>query len=251
MSRIREESAFVLHTRDYQDDSLLVELLTPGHGRVGAVARGARRSRRGRRGLLQPFRPLSLSWSRRGELATLSEVEAAGPALALTGEAVFSGFYLNELLLAGLRRDDAMPEVFDLYANTVAALAGAQVGAQPDAARTAAVLRRFETGLLSLLGYGLDLAHEADSGLAVDPSGRYRVEPGHGPVRTRVQEASGGAYAGRTLLDLSSGDFGSRESLREARDLTRSLIQAHLDTGTGRAREMLHSLRRLRMSDEP
>src|SRR5690348_1618596 len=99
MRRVQLEPAFLLSARAYRETSALLEVFTPAHGRLGIVARGTRGPKSKLRGLLQPFQPLLLTWSERGEMCTLSTAEAGGAPLGLAGEAVFSGWYLNELLL--------------------------------------------------------------------------------------------------------------------------------------------------------
>ena len=66
------------------------------------------------------------------------------------------GFYLNELLLKLLPREDAHEELFEAYATALAQL--------PSAQDHAAVLRRFERVLLRELGYGLVFDREVTSG---------------------------------------------------------------------------------------
>ncbi|MCJ7816149.1 MAG: recombination protein O N-terminal domain-containing protein, partial [Xanthomonadales bacterium] len=64
--RVALEPSYVLHSRPYQESSLLIEALSRSHGRVGLVARGARGTRSRWKGILQPFRPLLLSWNQKG-----------------------------------------------------------------------------------------------------------------------------------------------------------------------------------------
>ncbi|MEM8548122.1 MAG: DNA repair protein RecO, partial [Pseudomonadota bacterium] len=119
-ARVRLEPAWVLHRRDYRDSSQIVDALTPGYGRLSLVARGVRRPKSPHRGLLQPFRPLLLSWTGRRELVTLTDVERApGAVLELTGDALLSGFYVNELVLRLTHRFDPQPELFAVYSETL------------------------------------------------------------------------------------------------------------------------------------
>src|SRR3954471_10778980 len=101
---------FVLHSYPYRETSLLVEVLTRGSGRMSVVARGARRPRSPTRGALMAFQPLSLSWYGKGEVKTLGEAEWIGGQPLLTGEALLCGFYLNELLVKLLAREDPHEE---------------------------------------------------------------------------------------------------------------------------------------------
>src|SRR6056297_1190597 len=174
------ESAFVLHTRSFRESSLIAELLTPNHGRVGVVARGGRRGRRGGAGALQPFTLLQTEWSGRGELRTLTQAESERH-FPLAGERLFAGLYLNELLLRLLHREEAQPEIFEKYLHTLDALmAGDDL--EP-------VLRRFELHLLADLGYGFALDHDVH-GETIAPEVQYRFLADEGllPVAEGVRD---------------------------------------------------------------
>ncbi len=225
--------AWVLHRRPYRDSSVLVELFTEGHGRLGAVARGV--VSRGWQPLLEPFTPLLTGWSGRGELKTLTTVDAAGAARTLRGEALACGFYLAELLLRLTRREDPHPDTWYAYGAALEAL---------DAGGGEAEMRRFEVVLLQEAGYGMQL-REDRYGQPIDP-GRsycYRVEQG--------AEAGGGADAdeggvpvcGETLLALSSGELNTEMRLREARRLMRVVMHHHLGGRPLRSRELFKSFR--------
>lgn len=209
-NRVQLEPGYVLKAQPYRDTSLLIEVWTRFHGRAGLVARGARGPRSKTRALLQPLRPLLLSWVDRGELGTLSGVEEAGPASALTGEGVLCGWYLNELLLKLLTRRDPHPELFDVYVQALAELPFA----------TEAALRRFEKRLLDELGYGLQLPTDIRANM------RYRYDPEQGAVLALPGEPD--TVTGQTLLDLEAERFDDPQSRREARRLLRSALAKQL-----------------------
>src|SRR5882724_5557824 len=168
-----DEPAFVLHTYPYRETSAIVEAFSIAYGRIAMVARGARRARSEQRGVLQAFQPLTLSWTGAGELKTLIRAEWRGGLPLVSGSALLCGFYLNELLLKLLPREDAHPQLFRDYESTLGRLAAG--------AEQAPVLRQFELRLLSELGYGLPLTHEADTGAPVDPGTRYYYAFERGP----------------------------------------------------------------------
>ncbi|HEX7055205.1 MAG TPA: DNA repair protein RecO [Burkholderiales bacterium] len=220
MSRRRadHEPGYVLHTYPYKETSLIVEAFTRRHGRVALLARGARRPRSALRGMLLSFQPLQLAWSGSGELATLIRADWGGARHALSGSALMCGFYVNELMLRLLPREDAHEALFDHYA---AALAGLSAGdAHP------AVLRGFEKRLLAELGYAPLLDREALTGAPIDPGGRYRYEPDRGPVR--ALNGAEATVSGRTLLDLAADDYTRPQTRDEARLLMRTLIGQRL-----------------------
>jgi len=228
MRRVQLEPAWVLSARPYRETSALVELFGQRSGRTGLVARGVRGPRARQRGLLQPFQPLLVSFSEGGELGTLTGVEADGAPVALRGEAVFSGWYLNELVLRLLPRRDPHPQLFAHYAEALVALAGDGV---------AAALRLFEKRLLAELGYGLQLPEpvERDRWYAWDPdSGLRLAEPGPS------------SYRGESLHALAEEQLDTEESLRDARRLLRGALAPHLGERKLRTPEMLRTLRAAR-----
>ncbi|NIR32358.1 MAG: DNA repair protein RecO [Gammaproteobacteria bacterium] len=218
--RVELARAFVLHRRPYRESSVLVEAFSADHGRVGLVARGARRPSSRLRGVLQPFRPLLLSWSGRGELATLTAAECEGVVPMLAGGKLASGFYLNELLLRLLLRHDPHPELFETYRRVLPRLAVTDAH-EP-------VLRVFEKRLLATIGYGLVLDHEADSGHAIDPAALYRYYSEQGPVAQTGEDAPGVPVHGRTLIALDREELDDPEVLHEAKRLMRNVLTVYL-----------------------
>lgn len=216
--RADNEHGFILHTWPYKETSLIVEVFSRSRGRLGILARGARRPRSALRGLLLAFQPLRLSWSGSAELGTLTGAEWSGGEAALTGAGLMCGFYLNELLLRLLPREDPHEALFDAYAEALARLAA--TGPQ------APVLRGFERRLLAELGYAPLLEREA-AGAAVEPDKRYAYQPDRGPVET--SSGTGDMFVrGSTLLDIARDDYRAPETREEALRLMRALIAERL-----------------------
>ncbi|MFN2308761.1 MAG: DNA repair protein RecO [Gammaproteobacteria bacterium] len=222
------QTGHILHARPYRDTSLLLEVFCRDHGRLGLVARGARGPRARNRGLLQPFQPLLLSWSGRGELANLHGVEAAGCAARLPGQALYAGFYLNELLLRLVPRLDPHPEVYTAYAEALAGL-----GTEPQRP-----LRRFEKRLLESLGYGLLLDHEAHSGAPVRAESQYAYALESGPLPVDAAGAGGLILSGRSLLSLAADDLSDTQSLADAKRLMRAALGLYLGDRALKTREV-------------
>ena len=114
--KVDGQPAFVLHSYPFRETSLIVEVFSRDYGRVALLARGARRARSVLRGVLMAFQPLELSWAGKGEVQTLMKAEWQGGQPLLTGKALFCGYYLNELLVNLLPREDAHPRLFSFYA---------------------------------------------------------------------------------------------------------------------------------------
>jgi DNA repair protein RecO (recombination protein O) len=236
--RHEEERGFVLHSYPYRETSIIVEALTASRGRVALVARGARRPRSELRGVLQAFQPLRLSWTGGGEMKTLASAEWCGGLALVTGSALLCGFYLNELLLKLLPREDAHPRLFEHYEAALRELASG--------AEQAPVLRQFELRLLAELGYALPLTQEVDTGRPVDPLARYYYAFDRGP-RTSVAEP-GRRYPevrGATLLALAQQDYSAPDAAAEAKRLMREVLDYYLERRTIASRRVVRDLQAL------
>jgi DNA repair protein RecO (recombination protein O) len=238
--RAELEPGFVLHAYPYKETSLIVEVFTRRYGRVGLLARGARRPRSAMRGVLLAFHPLRLTWSASAELGTLMAVEWGGGQKSLVGVGLMCGFYINELLLRLLPRDDAHEALFDAYGSALARLAegAAQTMAQ------AVILRGFERRMLAELGYAPVLDRDAANGAAIEPDKRYAYEAERGPVETRRQDGDS-VISGRTLLDMAADDYDNARTREEARRLMRALIADRLGGQALHTRAVLSELQDL------
>ena len=236
-NRLEDEPAFVLHSYPFRETSLLVEVFSRQHGRVPLVARGARRPRSAIRGLLMNFQPLSLSWFGKHEVRTLHSAEWQGGQPLLQGNALLCGFYLNELLLNLMVRDDPHEQLFDYYQQTLQRLA--------QGADMAATLRCFEKHLLQELGYALLLEHEAGSATPIDAALSYRYVVERGAVRDTARVDEGLPVAGKTLLDMARDNYTDAQSARQGKQLMRMLLNHHLDGKTLYTRELIKDLTKL------
>lgn len=221
------QPAYVLHQRPYRDSSAIAELFTPEHGRVGVVAKGVKRPKSPWRGLLQAFQPLLVSWSGRGELATLIGVDAQGEALRLPPAVMPSGFYLNELLMRLLHRHDAHVELFSCYDSTLRHLATLAGDRQSPQGGLEVALRLFEIRLLAALGYALVLDHDVASGTPIEREQTYCYQLERGPVAEAVGE-EGISVHGSTLLAMETGCLATERDRREAKRLMRAALGRHL-----------------------
>ncbi len=233
------EPAFVLHARLWRETSLLVEVLTAEHGRVGLVARGVQGSKRQvLRAALQPLQSIRFDAVQRGELAQLATAEAVDAAPLLQGDAAMAGFYLNELCLRLAPRMAPQQELHAAYAEARERLR--------DGGRLAWTLRRFERDLLEALGVGFVFDADGD-GAAIDPAARYRLDPEHGPRRVlserdgeRRQSATGSA-----LLALATGSEPMREDLASLRLPLRAVLLHYLDGRGLKSWDMMSDLGRI------
>jgi len=216
--RIQGARAFVLHARRWRETSLLVEVLSLEYGRLGLAARGVQTPKRhALRAALQPLQHITFDAVLRGELATLGAAEALDVPPFLTGPALLSGFYINELLLRLLPRQDPHPSIYAAYAEIRTRLGDAQ--------SLGWSLRRFERDVLAALGLGFDYLSEGD-GTPVEPDGLYRLDPEHGP--RRVGFTGPDLVSGRTLQWLAADQMPPEAELSSLRRALRRVIAHHL-----------------------
>jgi DNA repair protein RecO (recombination protein O) len=243
--------AFVLHRYDWSESSLILDLFTRSQGRVTAVAKGAKKPHSNLRAVLLPFQRVNVSLGRLPEgegasdIQTLRQAEWAGGSAMLTGEALFSGFYLNELLMKLLARHDPHPALFDAYAQTLPLLAAS------DEAHVQSALRGFELTLLREIGLLPDLAAATLTLQPLRADALYALRPEAGVIEAQGDEA---AVPGAVLAALQSAlDRGGLAALQQTCALAlpalkvqlRALLHYHLGSTPLRTRAVMHDLRTL------
>ena len=231
--RVSLEAGWVLHTRPYRETSLLVEALSREHGRVGLVARGARGAKSRLRGVLQPLQPLMLSWVGRGELCTLTGAEPMGAPPVISATCLSHTFYLQELLLRLLQRNDPHPGLFDAYGQALHRLSDPSLSVE-------STLRVFENALLHELGYGLVLDRDVGEGNPIEAEQSYTYCLEHGPV-LGVAEKPGVPVSGAALQALASGQLRERKHLSEIKQLMRATLSLYLGERPLKSRELFYS----------
>ncbi len=238
MNVVNTQIAYLLHKRAYRETSSILEVLTKDHGRVSLMARGCRGARSKTAGNLLLFTPLVISWQGKGSLPYLKSVERADlKAPALKNKALLSAMYINELLMYLLHKNDVHESVFEHYHHCLYGL--------EDEGNLEIVLRQFEIKLLELLGFGLNLYAEADTGAAIEADAQYLYQLEHGPVlyHDAVSEYhSKLLISGGCLQALAEGEYqqvaGNAQYLLELKHLMRALINSHLGNKKLKSREL-------------
>ncbi|MCC3702094.1 DNA repair protein RecO [Rouxiella badensis] len=223
------QRAFVLHGRPYSETSLMLDFFTEGQGRVRILAKGARGRRSNLKGCLQPFTPLLVRWTGRGEVKTLRNAEAVSLALPLSGSILYSGLYVNELVSRVLEQETNYSSLFFDYLHCLQNLAAASTA--PEQA-----LRQFELALLHHLGYGVDFLHCAGSGEEVSESMTYRYREEKGFIASLVIDNA--SFTGRDLKALASREFPDVATLRAAKRFTRMALKPYLGGKPLKSREL-------------
>ncbi|MDP2101638.1 MAG: DNA repair protein RecO [Methylotenera sp.] len=233
------QAVYVLHTYPFKETSLVVELFARDLGRVATTAKGARRPRSAMRGMLQAFQPMLATWSGKLELKTLHSLEWNGCLLLLQGEALMCGFYLNELLLRLLPREDPHEALFEYYADTLKTLASGE--------DLAATLRRFELKFLQELGYAIPLQLDINASPVIALQ-NYRYEAEHGaiPINGAItRDDNGVQLSGKTLIDMSSDDYANGQTQQQSKQLMRYLLAHYLGDKPLHTRQLLIDLQGL------
>jgi DNA repair protein RecO (recombination protein O) len=239
---VRLQPAYVLHQRPYRDSGRILEMFTRDHGRLTLFARGvARTAGRSTKSasllpVLQPFNPLLVSWSGRGEAGQLTAAELDGPFVALPPQQLLSACYLNELLLNLLARHDEHLQVFGWYVQTLSVLKTDIQVLRP--------LRLFEKRLLEAIGYGLLLEYESGGDTPIQAGQSYLYRLDHGPQRVVGVADGGNVYSGASLLSLAREELADAPSCADARRLLRAALERCLEGRELKTRQVMLALRR-------
>jgi len=225
-------AAYLIHSRPFSETSLIVELFTESHGRVSAVAKGVKRKNNVNKSLLQPFRPLLVSWRGNGELKTLIRVDSPTLALPLGHDFLYSGLYLNELILRLLAKEVSYPQIYSAYHATLIALSK-----QQDLETS---LRQFEISVLAELGHGASFTHDVDGGL-FEPQWRYDFLPEQG-FMARVD----GKFLGQVLINIAKHQFCDRMTKNQAKQYTRLALAPLLGSKPLHSRELFSRRKKIK-----
>jgi len=227
---IELQPAYVLHTRPYRDTSMLVDFITPQFGRITAVARGVRSRKSPKRNLLNPFTRLLISFQGKADLKLLTHFEAEGAHFSLVAKHLFSGFYLNELLVRLLPELDSHPAAYDLYEKSLQALT-AQKDLEP-------VLREFELQLLVELGYGIDFTSDSQSGGFISKELNYCLDTQAGFYPALSETPLNRQFSGRHIYAISQGELSDSDVKQTAKRITRELLKPLLGNKPLMSREL-------------
>lgn len=245
MSIVNSQIAYILHQRAYRETSSILEVITKDYGRVALMARGCRGARSKIAGSLLLFTPLVISWQGKAELPYLKSVERADlKAPVLKNKALLCAMYINELLMYLLHKNDVHEAVFEHYHHCLYQL--------QDQAALEISLRQFEIKLLELLGFGLNVLVEADTGVVIDANAQYYYHLEHGPVLCGEADSSQVTkqlpqVSGSTLQALADGAYSSlaanTQQLSELKQLMRFVIGFHLGNKTLKSRELFRPVK--------
>ena len=237
------QPAYVLHSRPWRESSVIADLFTLNQGRVAVIVHGARKSqgkKPAKRALVQPFTPLMVSFTGSGELRTSVQFDGVGAPLPIVGNSLYSGFYINELLLKLLASDDPHPNLFAYYQALLNQLAANVVLEQ--------CLRPFEVHLMDELGYHVVIDKDFITGRAVVPEASYQLSPLQGVCLNETQHSDFGevscspAISGKVLLQLAAGHYTDKECLKVAKYMARANLDLLLGGKPLQSRNLFHTI---------
>jgi DNA repair protein RecO (recombination protein O) len=245
--RISDEPAYLLHRYDWSESSLILEVFTRHYGRIALVAKGVKRPSSSFRPILLPLQALHIAFGGDAEIRTLKAAEWQGGHVMPTGEALLSGYYLNELLMILLARDDPHAGLFDVYANVV------QVIASGHGEVLQAALRAFELLLLREIGLLPQLDAQTMTLLELAPDTRYTLVPEGGLRQTHPGDRSSLSGAQWQALQASIAQDAPftatlracAEVMAELKPQLRALLNYHCGVGTLRTRQMMIDIQSL------
>jgi DNA repair protein RecO (recombination protein O) len=242
-------AAYVLHHYDWSESSLIVDLFTRDAGRVAVAAKGAKRPTSNLRAVLMPFQRILVSFGRRArddaasDIHTLRGAEWGGGVPVAGGEALLAGFYLNELVMKLLARDDPHPALWEAYAATLPSLGGDE---------ESAALRAFELILLAETGHLPDMSRITSTQQPVEAADRYTLRPEAGLIESRSDDdgAISGAHfallqAAVAARDLDALRAACRPVAQPLRRELRHWLAYHLGGAPLRTREVMVDLQPL------
>ena len=236
--RIQLQPAYVLFSQPFQNTSVMVDFFTLEFGRVRAVAKGARREKSKYRSLLQPFHPLLINFSGRGDIKTVGNIESGHAAFSLAGDRLFSGLYLNEVLSRLLQNFQEHQSLYRIYQDTLVALQGF--------GDIEVILRKFELNLLAELGYAINFWQDYLTREPIQKNKRYRFIPDAGFELDRPLEADGhleNLFEGVDLIALRELSFNERSVVRAAKRLLRLALRIHLGDKPLQSRSLFTNVR--------
>lgn len=232
--RIPLNPCYILHLRPYRETSLIADVMSRDHGRITLVAKGARRHSCRSAGLYQPMRPLQIAWTMRGDMGTLTGIEATAAAQTLSGQWLIAAFYLNELLIRLLHQHESHPELYAAYERALHDLSEMR----PEEP----TLRVFEKHLLLSLGYGLVLDQDFQTGLPIEPETTYFYALDRGPCRENAKRTDDIRISGASLLALQSESLTDTAQILECKHLMRAMLDAQLGTRPLGSRKLYRQL---------
>ncbi|MCZ6803885.1 MAG: DNA repair protein RecO [Proteobacteria bacterium] len=210
---------YILHSRDYRESSLILEIFSREFGRISLVAKGAKRNKKRQAINYNLYQKYLVSWVSKSELGTLIDIDLDNLMKSFKPGQIMTGFYMNEVILRLLHKHESHPELFDSYDSTISKL----LNDEPEQT----LLRYYEKTLLRSLGYGVILDHDVQTGEPINAEEDYFYVFDFGPSIETHNTSPGIKISGKTLLELNTETLSDARNINEAKLFFRSILNQH------------------------
>ena len=227
-TRVTDQPAFLLHRREWQNTSLILDVFTLEYGRINLIAKGARNSKT--KSLFQPFSILTISWTGQQNLKLLVGID--GSQTAIKESNYLSLLYINELLNLLLPLQEPNVEIFNHYL---------QLLNRAELEIDESCLREFELNILQLLGYFPDIDIDADQGLPIESDSYYHFEINRGFIRCPKHDLN--SIKGKVIIDWKLKCYSGDNVMRLAKSVLRSTIDFNLHGKRLKSRDVYKQIR--------
>jgi len=219
--KINFTPCYVLHRRNFSETSFILEIFSRDYGRVSIIAKGAKQNKKYQGINFDLYQKYNISWISRNELGTLTAIDIVSSKHSFIAEKAIIGFYINEIILKLLYKDEPHPELFDMYELTLNRLFSNE--------NEKIILRYFEKILLQSLGYGVSLDHDVKTGLSITPANEYYYKIDSGPSSDILSSDEGMKISGKTLFELNNETLSDTKNINEAKDLLSMILRKHIN----------------------
>ena len=219
---------YLIHHRKYRERSHIVHLFTEEYGRVDGILRQ-----------MPPpqYQPITLQATGKSELKNFTKLEILNHPIFFYGDAFFSGFYLNELILRLCPLEEAMPETFKQYHITLSHLQTLAQQETPNAFLKQ-ILRQFEHVLMQELGYAIDFNNDSHQN-EILPQQKYQFQLNDGFIP--VAHSSNATMTGEQIHSIKKKKKGTdfnAEQLQLLNKLYRQMITSLLGDRPLKSRQL-------------
>ena len=212
---------FILHRRNFSESSFILEIFSRNYGRISLIAKGAKQNKNYRGINFDLYQKYNISWISKSELGTLTGIDIISLMNPFVAEKAITGFYINEIILKLLHKDEPHIELFDIYELTLNKLFSNE--------NEKIILRYFEKQLLQSLGYGISLDHDIKTGLSIMPTCEYYYKIDSGPSSEVLPPDEGMKISGKTLSELNNETLSDDINISEAKNLLSMILRKHLN----------------------
>jgi len=219
--KISYTPCFILHRRNFSETSFILEVFSKEYGRVNIIAKGAKKSKKYQGINFDLYQKYNISWISRNDLGTLTDIDIVSSKYTFTAEKALSGFYINEIILKLLYKDEPYPELFDMYELTLNRLFSNE--------NEKIILRYFEKILLQSLGYGVSLENDVKTGLSIIPKNEYYYKIDSGPSSEISSKGEGMKISGKTLFELNNETLSHAKNINEAKKLLSMILGKYIN----------------------